>query len=67
MLYSSPRHELSYSHGKIPDNHSSSYEIYFPIGSVSASITDVGFPTLLTHYGIVAFYSTIYLILCSEI
>ena len=50
---------------KYYDNHSSGNEIYFPIGSISASITGIGFPTLLTHYDIVAFYSIICLVLGS--
>ena len=56
---------LRNSHCKIPDNHNSGYEIHVSIGSISASITRVGVPTLLTHYGIVTFYSIICLILCN--
>ena len=37
------------------DNHGSGNEIYFPIGSMLASITGVEVQILLTHYHIVAF------------
>ena len=56
---------LNNSHCKIPDNHSSGYKIYFPIGYVLTSITGKGFPTLVTRCDIVAFYSIICLILYS--
>ena len=47
------------------DNHGSGYERYFPIGSISASITGVEVQTLLIHYDVVVFYSIICLILCN--